>query len=707
MKPFQVEDIFRHVTLTGLDGSPHHHQLVFKRGRALRESDNYEGTLWHLRTGDERPRQLTSASSSARAGKWNHDGSRLAFLSTRGEAGTQVHVLPMSGGEALPLTHAKATLTGIEGWSPDDGRLLVLASAEWQEDGEATDTPKGTRPPQVARYLPYKIDGTGIVAGTRTHLFSVDLAEGRLHAITRGDFDVAMGRWSPDGTRLAYLRNRTGRMRHRDDVWVAGADGGNARLLIDRLPKPSALEWSPDGRWLALASSEEEGDSQYGLWLADAGDGSLRRLGGGDLELEPAAGFHWHPDGSRLATIVSHRGLSELAVVTVPGGEVTRFPIGLRQVIAIAPWGDRIAFVCGSMRQFEEVYSIDWNGRDLQRHTRFNRTWLRRRERPRVSRRRFAVPDGNGGEEKIDAWILRPAQGDGPFPVYVDMHGGPHSTVLVDFAAHTHWYALCARGWAIVAPNAVGSGSFGKEFARRLRGRWGELDLPQYEAIVRRLQDEGFADERVVCGGKSYGGFLSAWAVGHSDLFRAAIVAAPVANIESHCGTSDTGFYVTPFAMHGDCSRASLEDLRERCHRLSPIAACHDVRAAVLILQGENDGRCPIGQSEELFANLIRCSQAPVEMVVYPGSTHAEAESGRPGNRVDYHARIVGWATRWVERNISRGTPGSQRHESKRHESKRHESRRPETTTGSGAATRQVASVEGADAEPGSADGTP
>ena len=75
----------------------------------------------------------------------------------------------------------------------------------------------------------------------------------------------------------------------------------------------------------------------------------------------------------------------------------------------------------------------------------------------------------------------------------------------------------------------------------------------------------------------------------------------------------------------------------------SPVTYCPDVKTPTLILQGENDGRCPRGQGEELFTNLVRCSDAAVQLVLYPESSHAEAESGRPGNRVDYHSRLVEW----------------------------------------------------------------
>jgi dipeptidyl aminopeptidase/acylaminoacyl peptidase len=116
-------------------------------------------------------------------------------------------------------------------------------------------------------------------------------------------------------------------------------------------------------------------------------------------------------------------------------------------------------------------------------------------------------------------------------------------------------------------------------------------------------------------------------------------------------GTSDTGYYVTPFAMG-----CEPEDDPERYRRLSPVTYCHRIRAATLLLQGEDDGRCPRGQSEELFANLVRCSKAEVELAMYPRSSHAEAESGRPSNRVDYHQRLADWVATYT--NCSKKATG-------------------------------------------------
>ena len=647
---FSADDIFLHRTLSTLAGGPGQQWLVFPVRQAVRDSDGYETTLWGLRPGqDRRARRLSSPVFDASFAKLRPDGRAVAFVSKRNDDGHQAYLLPLDGGEAQQLSRAGDTrLSTLEAWSEDGKRLLATASVAWTEDGE-TRHANGTRPPQVATFLPYKRDGSGMTVGRRTHLYAIDADGGELHALTEGDFDVTSGAWSPDGTQLAFLRKRGGRMRHRTDLWLADAQGGGARRVVDELASIQALAWSPDGRRIALAGTRIEGDSQVGLWLVDVADGALRRIGGEDFELSTSTALEWHPDGNRIATIADVRGLHRIAVVGVDDGSLDLQSRGLRSVQALAQSGDRLAFVAMGMRRLNDVYTCDWDGGNERRLSRLNQ-WFLERPRPRVRKRWFSVPDGEGGIERVEAWVLLPPAPDpdpvtgeapaedGPRPLLVDMHGGPHSAVLVDFSAHTYWYLLLSRGWAIVAPNAVGSTGYGRRFSTRLCGHWGELDLPQYEAIVRTLQEEGIADQRLACAGKSYGGFLAAWAIGKCDLFKAAAVAAPVANVLSHMGTSDSGYYVTPHDM--TCGPHDDPGLYTR---LSPITWCRDATAATLILQGEDDGRCPRGQSEELFSHLVRCTDVPVELVVYPQSSHSEAESGRPGNRVDYHCRVAAW----------------------------------------------------------------
>lgn len=285
----------------------------------------------------------------------------------------------------------------------------------------------------------------------------------------------------------------------------------------------------------------------------------------------------------------------------------------------------------------DEVHLLSWDPQAPSCCATSLNLALSERLRMHCVRERFEVPDGEQGSETIDVWVLSPwGQQDRELPVLVDMHGGPHSVALMDFASHVYIYALVASGWRVIAPNTVGSSGYGTDFAHRLRGRWGQLDFPQVQSVVRQLRDAGRAGAFVAAAGKSYGGFLSAWAIANGSEFGAAVISAPVANIASHAGTSDTGYYVGPYSMGGE-----MDDVRERYDALSPVEYFGKVDRPVLLLNGDQDQRCPVGQAEELFTRLLRLGCAHASMVVYPGGSHSMAASGRPTHREDYHRRIV------------------------------------------------------------------
>ena len=271
----------------------------------------------------------------------------------------------------------------------------------------------------------------------------------------------------------------------------------------------------------------------------------------------------------------------------------------------------------------------------------FNR-W--RVERPALDarKRQFRVPDGLGGSEEVEGWLVLP-EGEGPHPLLLDMHGGPQSHVRFEFERLVHWPVLVRRGWAVLALDAVGSASYGLEFARRLCGRWGELDWPQWQAAVSQLRADGTCDDCIGVFGHAYGGFLAAWALTHDPALACAIASAPIANIESHTGSSDTGYYVGPYSMDAD------EDyrLRERSRALSPVSHAHAVRAPLLLLQGEDDQRSPRGQSEELFTAVLESRATSVRLVLFPGGGHHVSTTGRPSHRRMYYQAIVDWLERW------------------------------------------------------------
>lgn len=633
MTPVVANDLYHHTKILSLHSHAGSDRLVFCASRAQKASDTYSGSLW-VTTFGSTPGEATPLTRTGPASypRLCPDGRQVAFLGKRGtDKRPAPYVIPVDGGEAWRVAGLKGLqVDAIEEWSSDGKRLLVRVSVPHAEDGR--DDVSHPARPHVVKFLPYKIDGNGYSVGARTHLYEVDVSGRDLpRCLTSGERDVISGTWSPDGRRLAFVARGDGDQRHRTSLWQV-EEGGRPQLVTDAFPLVGELTWSPDGTRLAFSAGEIEGYSASHAYLWDS-EGVQGPLITDPLE----GGLAWSPSGDRLAAIVGCRGLFQLATFAPDGSDLCVHDLGNSQMSLLAACGAGLVTVRASYTELDEIIAVSWEpDAPPRRMTCFNER-LSERLGVQCECRSFQVPDGQGGEESVDAWLLRGLEhGDEPRPLLVDMHGGPHSVALMDFASHTYLYALLAAGWIVVAPNTAGSSSYGDEFALRLQGRWGELDFPQIQSIVAQLKEEGTASDQVACSGKSYGAFLSAWAISHGPEFRAAMVSAPVADMASHAGTSDSGYYVTPFAMGG-----SADECRARYDALSPVEYVSNAHGPVLLLNGDHDQRCPLGQAEQLFTRLLRLGCQPATLVVYPGGTHSMAATGRPSHRADYHGRIV------------------------------------------------------------------
>lgn len=641
---FSIEDLFLHVKVAELDGSPDGKSVVCSARSVDRASDGYQHRLWHLPL-DGEPRQLTQGPGNDKSPRWSPDGGRIAFLSDRGES-TQVHLIDLAGGEARPLGKLPGAVSDLR-WASDGGSLLVTAAVSVDPDWRG-ERPRGREPktggvrPEVAWKLPYKSDGMGYMLAREIHLFRIDAASGRHTQLTDGPFDVLAFSPSPEGSQLAYSRTRSGRFSHRTDLWVCKADGSGARQRTEDFATVMSPAWSPDGKLVAFGATRAEGDAQTNLFVLDAATGKVRQLGDDDVQVADPTSIRWAADGGSVYCTLARRGRHQAARIDVARGTVRILCQGDRQLGAFATCGERMAYVIDHPSLPSEVHVCEPDGQGERQLSNFN-PWWKERTPILTETWEFQVPDGRGGTETIEGWLLRAEGGKGPLPLLNDAHGGPASYALLDFDNNVYWQVLCARGWAVLALNAVGSASYGREFCDRLAGHWGEYDLPQHQAAIRQLREEGVCDERVAMAGKSYGGFLSGYAIGHTTEFRAAVVMAPVGNIETHYGTSDGGYYADPHYM-GTPGRFD----RELAKALSPMRHVERATTPTLFMQGADDERCPKCQSEELFVSLMRAGDTPAELVLYPKQDHHFLGEGAPSVREDAARRIIDWASAHV-----------------------------------------------------------
>ncbi|WP_046060114.1 S9 family peptidase [Paracidovorax citrulli] len=648
--PWTAEDIAGHHSIAGVQGSPTEELLVCTVERVNRAADRSESSLWCVPLEGGAPWPLTGGTSTDNNPRWSPDGKQVAFISMR-TGSSQVFVIARHGGEARQVGALDGTALSAE-WSPDGCSLAVLCTVavdpelRGRRPGPDAPPPR-TGGPRIVWRLPYKSDGLGYVLGQETHLFVLRVSDGQCRRLTDGAFNVRAAAWSPDGRTIAMVRTRDSDTEgHRTDLWTLRADGGDARQLTDGLAQVLSPVWSPDGRTIVVSGSRDEGDALVRLWQCDAEGGRVEPLGDPSIEIGTETSSVRFVDGDpgRVLALLMRRGVHAVASIAVPGGEVRVIVEDDRQRLALAHTRSRLAFVAHTPSEPMEIQACGRDGSGAHTDTAFNAAWCRGHPGATVERRCFTVPDGEGGTHAIDGWLLRPAGAAGPGPLLVDLHGGPASHALFDYQATAYWPVLWSRGWSILALNPSGSAGYGRDFAERLRGCWGERDLPEVLAALETLQREGLADERVAVCGKSYGGFLSAWAIGHTDRFRAAVVMAPVADARGHYGTSDSGYYADPFDFGGTPWSVPQAYLQR-----STLPGAARARTPTLILQGEDDERCPVGQSEALFCALKRGANPPCELVIYPGEGHAFTSAGTPSVREDAVRRIVEWLARWTE----------------------------------------------------------
>jgi dipeptidyl aminopeptidase/acylaminoacyl peptidase len=214
--------------------------------------------------------------------------------------------------------------------------------------------------------------------------------------------------------------------------------------------------------------------------------------------------------------------------------------------------------------------------------------------------------------------------------------------------------ALADAGFHVLRANPRGSTSYGEKYAQTIDGAWGDADGDDLLRVIDWAVRRGLADRaRVGIMGLSYGGFMTNWMLGHyPGVFAAGVSENPVTDMIGEYGSADFGRGIGRLA-------AGEEDPWEHPRaflRRSPYTEIHRNESPLLLLQAEQDHRCPPGQSELPFT-ILRSLGRTVEMVRYPDESHVLILRGRPDRRVDRLERIVAWFSRHLGASASRPGP--------------------------------------------------
>jgi dipeptidyl aminopeptidase/acylaminoacyl peptidase len=297
--------------------------------------------------------------------------------------------------------------------------------------------------------------------------------------------------------------------------------------------------------------------------------------------------------------------------------------------------GRLLAFAASHPVAPAEVFICLADGGDERQLTQMNRSWTEDVALASPERFRFTRES-----VEIDCWVMRPA-GFVPgqrYPTLLGIHGGPHAQYGHNFFDEFQVYA--GAGYAVIYTNPRGSQGYGEAFAQAVVGDWGGGDYADVMAALdEALRRHAFIDpERLGVLGGSYGGFLTSWAVGHTDRFKAACSERAVNCQYTMFGTSDIGHTFNVVELGGPLP---WEDMARYIER-SPLTYAKNIGTPLLIIHSEDDLRCPIEQAEQLFVALKKLRRE-VRFVRFPGENHEMSRSGKPRHRLERFRHILEW----------------------------------------------------------------
>jgi dipeptidyl aminopeptidase/acylaminoacyl peptidase len=592
--------------------------------------------------------RLTYSADSESSPRWSPDGKHLAFISSRqGARGGQIWLMSRAGGEALKLTDVKGGIADYE-WSPDSKRFVLVVNDPDPDEPEADRKdaqPKTPKPIVVDRYR-FKQDVRGYLDERRSHLYLYDIEAKKVEPLTTGRFDESAPAWSPDGSRIAFIRRHSDGDLDKDanlDVFVVDARPGadSRRLTTTTAGEGGPIVWSPDGKLLAYLLGDEPKYSAYvqqTLVVQPAAGGPVRSLT--DALDRPVRSPLFSRDGTSLIFGVVDDRSEHVARVPLAGGAIERLVSGKRVVTSMSPGPDGgLAVLASTATEPPEIHALDPSAASvsppLRRLTRHNDAWLGGLLLGTTEEFTSISKDGT----EVRGLVVKPPTytAGRRYPALLRIHGGPNGQDSHSFNFEREFFA--AHGYVVVAANYRGSNGRGSAFQKAIYADWGNKEVVDLIGAVDHVVKIGLADpERLGIGGWSYGGILTNYTIATDPRFKAATSGAGSSNQITMYGTDQ---YISQYDLEvGPPWKA--QDLWVRISY--PFFHADRIRTPTLFMGGERDFNVPITGSEQMY-QALRSLGVDTQLIVYPNQFHGITI---PSYKKDRLERYLAWYEKYL-----------------------------------------------------------
>ncbi len=626
------------------------------------EDEKYLPNIWmyDLKRGTAQQFTFTNSDENPR---WSPDCRQIAFNSRRKEK-QQLYLMPASGGEAQPLVEFRYGVNQPV-WSPCGKKIAFTAPVyPGQDVSDLCDLAESERDKELQKQhkiarrvnkLFYKCDGypeAGLISDQRNHIFVLDLASRKIGQLTEGNYSVGNPSWSPTSDGLVFSANITDDIGYGlsdSDIWYVDLHTKDCQRLTNSKGPAYDPVFSADGNFIAYLGHRLEYSSATNtrLFISEFKTGEVRdvipdfdynleAIHLADMTLKPSyTGPVWSEDGRFIYFTYAQEGNNHLAKVEVSSGTVTTITSGIMQIngYRISTSQHQAVVQFSNSRQPGEIGIIDLVTGQVEQLTAVNQAIL--------AECYVAEPEEiwiKGDEYDVQGWILKPFDfnPDQQYPLILEVHGGPHCMYTPVF--FFEFQLLAAAGFVVLFANPRGSQGYGQQFAADSFNDFGGKDYEELMRAVDYAEKLPFVDSSSmgVTGG-SYGGYMTAWIIAHSDRFKAAVAQRGVYNWLSFCGVSDCGTYFS----NSEFGYYPWEN-PDKIWDMSPLKYAKNIKAPLLLIHSESDIRSCMEQADQLYVYL-KALKRKVEMLRFPGEGHNLSRSGQPNRRVARLKAIIDW----------------------------------------------------------------
>jgi dipeptidyl aminopeptidase/acylaminoacyl peptidase len=626
---FKPLDVFDLQWVADPQISPDGRSIAYVRMRLDIKTDRPRGTIWLVGVDGKHARPLSSALSSG-SPRWSPDGSRIAYIARDADGSSQLFMYWLESGASAAISNFTESPNGLS-WSPD-GQWLAFTMAVPAERKplkvDLPEAPKGSHwaePPRLIDRMVYRADGEGYLPNTFSQLYVISADGAAARQLTHGDFDAeGPPAFTADGKAVLFSSNR------RADADYEPADGEIYRVeladdslhaLTDRRGPDEHPVPSPDGKHIAYIGFDDKhlGYQALQLYVMD-GDGTHSRSLTTGLDRD-AASPAWSNDGKELYFQYEDHGNGKIAVVDL-AGKMRVVADGLGGADVTRPYSGgsfslakngRFAYMHAAP-QAPPALATGTSQKDVATFAALSDTLLSQRTLGKVEEISF---DSSADKRRIQGWIIQPPGFDPAkkYPLLLEIHGGPFAMYEPSFAAEMQLYA--AAGYVVLYLNPRGSTGYGEEFANLIHHNYPDKDYDDLMSGLDSVVSRGYIDtQRLFVTGGSGGGVLTAWIVGHTDRFRAAVVVKPVINWISFVLTGDMTNYFYLYWFEG-----FPWDNVQAYWKRSPLAYVGNVHTPTMLITGEADYRTPSSEAEQ-FYQALKLRKVDTAMVRVPNASH-------------------------------------------------------------------------------------